>query len=174
MNCRTFERQVADWLGNRLAPEQSRRMEAHRQTCVPCAQTVRAETLLRESWRAASATRPVRDAWPSLVLHLDAPGRQVARDWGRHQSSRWALSGAAVLVIGLVCTWGGRPLGTPYPHPPLGRTVAVPAGGLVVSAAALSALDDVGQVNPAVDDPAGTNMEDVWAQINTNDKAGGR
>lgn len=173
MKCREFERLVADWLGQRLGPAQSRRMAHHREHCLACARMVRAEAELRESWRAASAAQTAGDIWPQLSQRLEAPGRREAWIFRAARPSRWAFSGAAALVAVAAVIWGGRPLETNdlRPHSdPVGTTRPEnrAAAGTPASAVTLAALGDVAEVNPKVDDPVGTNMEDVWAHIKTN------
>lgn len=56
--------------------------------------------------------------------------------------------------------------------PPVSRDAGKSSSASVI----VSALNDVSQVDPVVDDPTGTSMEDIWAHIQTSGsgKTGGK
>ena len=179
MNCRCFERQVADWLGERLPPEQARRMAAHQEICASCAGAARAEGQLRSRWREGYAAEPAGDVWPQLAARLVVPRGRDVWNVAAARSPRWVFSGAAFLMVVTVFVCGVRPLGTVSLHTRSGPTGSAPPRTLEVAppqvnVVNLAALSDVGQVNPVVDDPVGTNMEDVWLNIKASRKINGR
>ena len=156
MNCRTFERRIPDWLAGRLSPDDASPMEGHRTACAACAGLVGAEERLREAWRADGATMPsAPDLWPRLSTRLEEALRQqhvrttVLRGRLALGVASLALAAAAGLLV--------RP-GTPPPAPP---TVVVQAG------TPMSAFSDVSRVDPTVDDPVGTMVDEEWQQIHT-------
>lgn len=182
MNCRNFERQTADWLSARLPPERAGEMTAHQKTCASCARIARKEAQLRERWQGDTTPSPAADLWPRLEGRLAAPEQGAARTRpGGIRRPQWVAATAITLAV-----IGSYSLFTEG-RPPTNR--AAPEGSAVVSqdhqapvetvsseaavqshAGAWSALGDVSRPDPAVDDPVGTNMENVWTYLKTDAK----
>lgn len=172
MNCRRFNNQLADWQTNRLSPEAAFEMVAHRDTCPSCAQAAQLDANLRERWREARVETASPDLWPRIALHLDTPPQekhQAARVFRTHQRA-WAAALVLVGVMGFGLTLGPKEFsGLPHSH---GTVNSGPVGtNSTAGAAVLSVMSNTTQVDPAVDDPAGTSMENVWTQINTRSAA---
>lgn len=175
MNCRSFEWLVADWQAQRLSPKQARRMADHQQACASCAALARAETRMREHWRAATVPDGL-DLWPRLAARLETPEvRPVRRavifpGFGR---SLKPLAAMAVLAAA-VSIYGWRQGVGSFPHPPAHGIMQTVHPGTVAPLApvTLSALSDVAREDPIVDDPAGTQMDQVWAQLHAPGAAG--
>jgi len=157
MNCHRFEQQVADWLSQRLSPRQSQAMAYHREECAACAKLAWAESRFREQWRQGATLAPETELWPQVSHHLETarpPALSVPR---------WAFGAvAACAVIGLC-------YGTPYltkTAPVVSRQASLPRAVPSLGAS----LAEASAVNPAVDDPVGANLENVWVCLKANAK----
>ena len=181
MNCRSFERQAADWLGGRLPPDRSEGMAAHQKTCASCARIARTETQFRERWHEGLEADDDADLWPRLLPRLQAPEQGAMRTRkGGIRRPQWAVATAVALAaIGSYSVFTGSCLvnrAAPERGPAAQRASQAPAGRVSSEAAiqshagTWSALGDVSQTDPAVDDPVGTSMENVWTYLKTDGK----
>ena len=164
MNCRSFERQTADWLSRRLPAERSEEMTAHQETCPACARAAAAEVRLRGLWREAGPP-PATDLWPHLSARIDVPAART----------RWpsrALAGAVTIaVFSAVFCWAVLPGPTPHAGPPTpDRIAAAPSVRPAPAGDSWRVLRDGAHSDPLVDDPAGANMENLWTTLNTANK----
>ena len=182
MNCRSFERQTADWLSGRLPPERAGEMTAHQKICASCARVAGTEAQFRERWHEELAPAPTADLWPRLAGRLETPERGAIKTWKAGvRKPQWAVATAIILTaVGSYSLFtGGRlPVDRTAPE----RSAAAqqdyqaPAGTVPSDAAvqshagAWSALGDVSRTDPTVDDPVGTNMENVWTYLKTDAK----
>ena len=167
MTCRHFHNQLAEWHSGRLAPADAQGMAAHQQTCDRCAAASQSEEHLRELWVTARAMPASPDLWPRIVRHLDTQDTPLPRTVPAFRLPKRAWVGA-VLAAGMV----GAGLSvapkewTSLPHLfTTSRTETVKATPKLPSNVVLSVLPDAARLDPAVDDPAGTSIENVWAQI---------
>ena len=174
MKCRSFERQAADWLSGRLSPERSEEMAAHEKTCASCARIAAAEGDLRERWQAGTEAFPSADLWPRLALRLEAeeqsrderPQRREFALRGIFQKPRWAMAALLALATLGVCQWNRPPVDRGNIERSASvRTTIVPVQS---HADSWSALGSTAQEDPAVDDPVGSNMENVWTYLKTD------
>ena len=181
MNCRSFERQAADWLSGRLPPDRSEGMAAHQKTCASCARLARTETQFRERWQEGLEAADAADLWPRLLLRLQTPEQGAIRTRKAGiRRPQWAVATAVTLAaIGSYSVFmGSRPVNRAAPERgaaarggPQAPVERVPSEAVVQShAGAWSALGDVSQTDPAVDDPVGTSMENVWTYLKTDGK----
>ncbi len=157
MNCRTFERDVADWAGGHLPAGEARDMAAHARRCAPCARSARAEQRLRERWRETRDTTPLSDVWPRLAARLGERPRRGPSGPGRLV---WVSAVAALVTIGVL---GLSPRTTHTPPPDRAVAVSPPQAG----PDRWPMLPGVSRVEPSVDDPVGQSMEEVWTQLDT-------
>ena len=181
MNCRSFERRAADWLGGRLPPDRSEGMAAHQKTCASCARIARTETQLRERWREGRETEDAADLWPRLLPRLQTPEQNAIRTRKAGiRRPQWAVATAVALAaVGSYSVFmGSRPMDKAAPERgaaaqggPQAPAERVSSGAAIQNhAGAWSALGDVSQTDPAVDDPVGTSMENVWTYLKTDGK----
>ncbi len=183
MTCHHFERQASDWLSRRLPPRASEEMAAHEQECGQCRRMAQAEANLRRCFQA-QAMPPhtpllsgLPEIWPRLALRLEAETPKTHRRQTLLFPRRWAIATAVALAAGAAC-WSHLPDSAGS-----GRTAGsertVPASALTASSAetlppgqvpAWLRLGNAAQNDPAVDDPVGPNMENMWTCLNTESK----
>ena len=109
MNCKEFERDLADWVAGRLPGERILPMESHRIACPACARAEAAERQLRALWRDLPALPEAPDIWPRLGARLRAPAPAPRSGW----ASRRVLQGALATALLLWALFWMRPLSGP-------------------------------------------------------------
>ncbi|BDI30665.1 hypothetical protein CCAX7_27160 [Capsulimonas corticalis] len=167
MNCRIFESQAPDWAAGRLSAGDVAALERHRDRCAACARWMQAEAEIRRAFRENSlegAAEP--DLWPRLAHRLEPRRRRMA------PAPRLIWSGAAALALAALIAYPSV-APQPRPAPPGGASTKTAPGNPALHAptaealASLPSIQDVSAPNPAMDDPAGTSMEDIWTHINS-------
>jgi hypothetical protein len=170
MRCRTFKSQIMDWKSDKLNAGQSQRIADHLRTCAFCAQEARAEASLQELWRTAGPL-PTRDLWPQIATRLE--GQSIKRPAISVRPPQWALVSAFCLAVVAVCglSLGPKELAPPSHSSGITRPASPSQAAAGPGAPVWNDFSDVSRVNPVVDDPAGTSMENVWTHINSGDNA---
>ena len=73
MNCRQFNKQVADFASGRLSSDMAARMSAHRDICPACARLDADERSMRSAWNALPEPQMEVSLWPRIALQLETP-----------------------------------------------------------------------------------------------------
>lgn len=73
MNCRQFNKQVADFASGRLSSDMAARMSAHRDICAACARLDAEERSMRSAWNALPEPQMEISLWPRISLQLETP-----------------------------------------------------------------------------------------------------
>lgn len=110
MNCRTFENELADWVGGRLPAPVAAQMRAHAAACPACERRAEGERGLRAAWRDLPPVAEAPDLWPQLAARIahvrPAPARPSWFAWlpPVGPSLRYGLAGvgAAMLLATIV------------------------------------------------------------------------
>lgn len=106
MNCRRFERDLADWLGGRLPALFALQMQAHAAGCAACSRLAEGERSLRTAWRELPPVGEAPDLWPQLAARIAEPreNRAVRSPWFAWlpeigPSLRYGVAGAAAALV---------------------------------------------------------------------------
>jgi hypothetical protein len=160
MDCKQFNTQLADWLGDKLSPSVASTMEQHRKSCAACSRLADSEAELRRLFGAWTTTPNVPDLRSRVASRIE----RVAQRPLWFPGFRWSFAAAGALAVIVFTTINLPPQPVPdSKHGPLTMRVSPP----VVSGPPLPipTVFDVSVSDPAVDDPAGGNMEPVWSHV---------
>jgi len=161
MDCKQFSTQLADWLGGKLTTSAASIMEQHRKSCAACSRLADSESELRRLFGAWATTPNVPDLRARIASRIETAAQRP----GWFPGFRWSFAAAgalAVIVFAAVNTPPQR-LADNKPNSLVVRPVSpgvVPGPPLPIPT-----VFDVSVSDPAVDDPAGGNMEPVWSHV---------
>ncbi len=117
MNCKIFERELADWVRGRAPQDLAARMAAHRDACASCARAEAVERTLVAAWSALPEPRSAPELWPQVAARLEQPA--PAPRWSLFRPP-WAIAGA--LAAGALCA-------LLFTHMPSATSTAKPFAG---------------------------------------------
>ncbi len=100
MRCRSFERDVGEWLRGRLSEKEASAMQSHAETCRRCAETLRVERALRKQAARLPVPGLQRDLWPELATRIQSPAAERPR--ARLRGLRLAAVAASLAVVGAI------------------------------------------------------------------------
>lgn len=78
MNCRKFEKNLADYISGRLNPAETALMSAHSEACPVCARAEQGERRLSARFALVPEAPAVSDLWPRLAMQLPERKRRFA------------------------------------------------------------------------------------------------
>ncbi|MDW8207910.1 MAG: zf-HC2 domain-containing protein, partial [Chloroherpetonaceae bacterium] len=102
MNCREFEREIADYVAGRLNPVDANRMLAHADACASCRTLEQEERALRQRFAGAPEVTLSTDLWAKLAPQLQERPVRRARwlwRWSWPLPSRMVLAPVASLAV---------------------------------------------------------------------------
>jgi anti-sigma factor RsiW len=125
MNCKSFERDLSDWIAGRLPDTVAARMTAHTAACEACSRQAEGERTLRAAWRELPPLGEAPDLWPQLAARISEP-REVRA--GRPAWLRWLPEIGPSLKYGLAGVAAAMALATVVmSRPPANMTNTGPA-----------------------------------------------
>jgi ferric-dicitrate binding protein FerR (iron transport regulator) len=111
MKCRHFENNLPEWTAGRLRSDIAQQMQAHEESCPPCAKTAQEERALRRGWQALPTPSRTPDLWYRVESRLSTPPTRRWFDFGKVYAYGGAMAAAAIMCVVFI--------GKPSPNPPL-------------------------------------------------------